>query len=73
MGSSGGRTIAMVAQGLSWLLNGSTLVAVVIAKWTLFFSVRRHNGGTGEAEASPRLTMLPIVRILPGDHCASNL
>ena len=49
---SGGRTIAKVAQGLPWSPNGSTVVATVIAQWTLLVGQRRHTGGTRKAEAS---------------------
>ena len=48
---SGGRTIAKVAEGLPWSPNGGTVVATVIAQWTLLVGQRRHNGGTRKAEA----------------------
>ena len=48
---SGGRTIAKVAEGLPWSPNGGTIVATVIAQWTLLVGQRRHNGGTRKAEA----------------------
>ena len=56
MRQGGGRTIAMVAQGLPWSPNGGTVVATVIAQWTLLVGQRRHNGDTMEAEASLKLT-----------------
>ena len=52
----GGRTIATVAEGLPWSSNGDTVVATVIAEWTLLVGQRRHSGGTREAEASLKLT-----------------
>ena len=52
---SGGRTIAMVAQGLPWSPNEGTVVATAIAQWTLLVSRMRHSGGTREAEASLKL------------------
>ena len=52
---SGGRTIAKVAQGLPWSPNGGTVVATVIAQWTLSVGQRRHNGGTRKAEALLKL------------------
>ena len=52
---SEGRTIAKVAQGLPWSPNGGTVVATVIAQWTLLVRQRRHHGGTRNAEASLRL------------------
>ena len=36
---SGDRTMTMVAQRLPWSPNGSTLVAAVIAQWTLFIGL----------------------------------
>ena len=48
---SAGRTIAKVAEGSPWSPNGGTVVATVIAQWTLLVGQRRHNGGTGKAEA----------------------
>ena len=59
---SDGRTIAMVAQVLPWSLNGGTVVATVIAQWTPLVGQRRHNGGTREADVSPKL--IHNVRIL---------
>ena len=47
---SGGRTIAKMAEGLPWSPNGGTVVATVIAQWTLLVGQRRHNGGTRKAE-----------------------
>ena len=52
---SGGRTIAKVAEGLQWSRNGVTVVATVIAQWTLFVGQRRHNGSTRKAEALLKL------------------
>ena len=52
---SGGRIIAMVAQWLPRSPDGGTVVATVIAEWTLLVGQRRHNGGTREAEASLKL------------------
>ena len=52
---SGGKTIAKVAQGSLWSLNGGTVVTTAIAQWTLLVSQRKHNGGTREAEASLKL------------------
>ena len=52
---SGGRTIAKVAEGLPWSLNGGTVVATVIAQWTLSVGQRRHNGGARKAEALLKL------------------
>ena len=53
---SGGRTIAKVADGLPWSPNGGTVVATVIAQWTLLVGQRRHNhGGTRKAEALLKL------------------
>ena len=46
---------AVVAQELPWLPNGGTVVATVIAQWSLFVSKRRHSGGIGEAEALLKL------------------
>ena len=51
----GGRTIAKVAEGLPWSPNGGTMVATVIAQWTLLVGQRRHNGGTRKAEALLKL------------------
>ena len=44
----GGRTIAMVAQGMPWSSNGSAVIVTVVGQ-------RRHNYGTSEAEASLKL------------------
>ena len=52
---SGGKTIAMVAEGLQWSLNGGTVVATVIAQWTLLVGQRRHNGVTRKADALLKL------------------
>ena len=52
---NGGRTIIMVAQGLPWSPNGGTVVATVIAQWTLLVRQRKHSGVTREAEASHKL------------------
>ena len=52
---SGGRTIDKVAEGLPWSPNGGTVVATVIAQWTLSVGKRRHNGGTRKAEALLKL------------------
>ena len=41
----------MVAKGLPWSPNGGT----VVAQCTLLVGQRRHNGGTREAEAAPKL------------------
>ena len=51
----GDRTIAKVAEGLPWSPNGGTMVATVIAQWTLLVGQRRHNGGTRKAEALLKL------------------
>ena len=40
---SGGRSTAMVAQGLSWWPNGGTVVATGIAQWTSLVAQRRQN------------------------------
>ena len=45
----------MVAQVLSWSLNGGTVVATVIAQWTPLVGQRRHNGGTRKADVSLKL------------------
>ena len=52
---SGGWTIAKVAEGLPWSPDGGTVVATVIAQWTLLVGQRRHNGGTRKAEALLKL------------------
>ena len=52
---SGGRTVAEVAEGLPWSPNGGTVVATVIAQWTLSVGQRRHTGGTRKAEALLKL------------------
>ena len=52
---SGGKTIVMMAQWLPWSPNGGTVVATVIAQWTLLIGQRRYSGGTREAEASLKL------------------
>ena len=52
---SGGRTIVIVAQLLPWSPNGGTVVATVVAQWTLLVGQRRHSGGTREAEVSLKL------------------
>ena len=52
---SGGRTIAMVTQGLQWSPNGGTVVATAIAQWTPLFGQEGHHGGTREIEASLKL------------------
>ena len=52
---SEGRTIAKVAEGLPWSPNGGTVVATVIAQWTLLVGQRRHNGGTRKADALLKL------------------
>ena len=52
---SGGRTIAKVAEELPWSPDGGTVVATVIAQWTLLVGQRRHNGGTRKAEALLKL------------------
>ena len=52
---SGGRTIIMVAQGLSWPSNGGTVVATVFVQLTLLVGQRRHSGSTREAEASHKM------------------
>ena len=52
---SGGRTIAKVAEELPWSPDGDTVVATVIAQWTLLVGQRRHNGGTRKAEALLKL------------------
>ena len=52
---SGGRTIAKVAEGLPWSLNGGTVVATAIAQWTLSVGQRRHNGGARKAQALLKL------------------
>ena len=69
----------MVAQRLSLSQNGNTVVATVIAQWTLLIGQRRHNVGTREADASLRLkdnvynkTHYFMGRPL-ADHCASIL
>ena len=49
------RTITTVTQGLPLSANGSTVVATVISQWTLLIGQRRYNGGTREADASPKL------------------
>ena len=82
---SGGRTIAMVAQGLQSSPNGGTVVATVIAQWTLLVSQRRPKCGTGEAKSSLKLihnvynstlfTGWPMIPVhlfcdLGGDVCA---
>ena len=76
---SRGRNIAKVAEGLPWSPKGGTVVATVIAQWTLLVGQRRHNGGTRKAEALLKLmhnvhnrthffTGRPMA-----DHCASIL
>ena len=73
---SGGKTIAKVAQGLPWSpANGATVVATVIAQWTLLVGQRRHNGGTRKAEASLKLIHnFTTVRIfLRGDQWPTTL
>ena len=76
---SGGRTIAKVAEGLPWSPNGGTVVATVIAQWTLLVGQRRHNGGTRKAEALLKLihNVQPQYVFFTGrpmaDHCASIL
>ena len=76
---SGGRTIAMVVQGSPWSPNGGTVVATVIAQWTLFVGQRRHSGGTREAEASLKLVrnVYNSTHYFTGwpmaDHCASSM
>ena len=52
---SGGRTIAKVAERSPWSPNGGSVVATVIAQWTLSVRQRRHNGGTRKAEALLKL------------------
>ena len=76
MRQSGGTTIAMVAQVLPWSLNGSTVVATVIAQWTPLVGQRRHNDGFMKAGVS--LKLIHTVRIFftgrpMTDHCASIL
>ena len=51
----GGRTIAMVTQGLPWSPNGGTVVATAIAQWTSLFGQEGHHGSTREIEASLKL------------------
>ena len=72
---SGGRTIVIVAQGLPWLPNGGTVVATVVAQWTLLVDQRRHNGGTREAEAWLKLIKIftTVCRFYGADPCASIL
>ena len=60
-----GRTIAKVAQRLPWSPNGGTLVAKVMAQWTLLVSQMRQNGDTREAEASLKL----IHNVYNSMHC----
>ena len=62
---SGGRTIAMVTQGLPWSPNRGRVVDTVVAQWTLLVGQRRHNGGTREAEASLKL----IYNVYDSTHC----
>ena len=45
----------MVAQWSPWSPNGGTVVATVVAQWTLLVGQRRHSGGTREADASLKL------------------
>ena len=45
----------MMAQWLPWSPNGGTVVATVIAQWTLLVGQRRHSGGSREAQASLKL------------------
>ena len=52
---SGGRTIAKAAEGLPWSPNGGTVVATVMAQWTLLVGQMRHNGGTRKAGALLKL------------------
>ena len=52
---SGSRTIANVAQGLRWSPNGGTVVATVIAHWTLLVCQRRYNGGRRTAKVLLKL------------------
>ena len=67
---SGGRTIAKVAEGLPWSPNGGTVVATVIAQWTLLVGQRRHNGGMvvegRQKRRSNWYTMFTTVRIFYG-------
>ena len=76
---SGGRTSAKVAEGMPWSPNGGTVVATVIAQWTLLVWQRRHKGGTRKAEVSLKLihnvhnsTIFFTGRPM-ADHCASIL
>ena len=74
----GARTIA-VDQRLPWSSNGGTVVATVIAQWTLLVGKRRHSGGTSKAEASLKLThnVHNSRHVFTGrpmaNHCASIL
>ena len=62
---NGGRTIAMVALGLPWSPDGGTVVATVIAQWTLLVGQRRHSGGSREAALSLKL----VYNVYNSTHC----
>ena len=53
-GQKEGKTIATVAQGLLWLVNGGTMVTTVIIQHTLLVTEKRQRGSRNEEEASPR-------------------